>query len=69
MNGLTRAFLFATAALAAAPAFAHPGHGRDGGSHELAHYATEPDHLAPLALGALAAAAVGGWFAWSRRRA
>ena len=52
----------------AAPAFAHPGHGADGGSHELTHYVTEPVHLAPLGLAALAGIAAAGVVAWVRRK-
>ena len=68
MLRLTRGLTFAFTSVAASPLFAHPGHGRDGGSHELTHYATEPDHLATLALGVVVAAVVGAWFAWSRRK-
>jgi len=57
------------AALAVAPVFAHPGHGADGGSHELTHYVTEPVHLAPLGLAALAGIAAAGIVAWVRRKA
>ena len=51
------------------PALAHPGHGRDGGSHELTHYFTEPEHLAPVALAVLAGLASAGLVAWYRRKA
>ncbi len=50
------------------PAFAHPGHGRDGGSHEMTHYLTEPEHIAPLALAVLVGAAAAGAVAWYRRK-
>ena len=39
--------------LTAANANAHPGHGIGGGSHDLLHYVTEPQHLGLLALLAL----------------
>lgn len=52
-----------------APALAHPGHGADGGSHELTHYLTEPSHLAPLGLAALTGIAAAGIVAWVRRKA
>jgi hydrogenase/urease accessory protein HupE len=40
-------------------AFAHPGHGLDGGSFGLLHYVTEPLHLGlGLALALLATASV-----------
>jgi hypothetical protein len=57
------------AALLASPAFAHPGHGRDSGSYELTHYLTEPQHLAPVGLAALAGVAAAMLVAWYRRRA
>lgn len=60
---------FATAAaLAAAPAFGHPGHGPHGGSHDLTHYLTEPEHLAPLGVAALVGAVVAAFVSRSRRR-
>ena len=31
--------------LAASSAFAHPGHGKDGGDFGILHYLTEPEHL------------------------
>lgn len=55
--------------LTAAPVLAHPGHGRDGGSHELTHYVTEPAHLAPVGLAALAGVAAAAFVVWYRRRA
>jgi len=61
--------LFASLALAlTAPAFAHPGHGKDGGSHELTHYFTEPEHLAPVGLAALAGVAAAAFVVWYRRK-
>ena len=59
----------ATAALITAPALAHPGQGRDGGSHELTHYFTEPEHLAPIGLAALAGVAGAAFVVWYRRKA
>jgi len=60
-----RAASVAGAALSIAnAAAAHPGHGLDGGSSHWLHYASDPLHVAPLALGALALA-----FAWRRWRA
>lgn len=56
-------------ALATLPAFAHPGHGRDGGSNSLTHYATEPVHVAPMILAVLAGVATAGLIIWLRRRA
>lgn len=56
-------------ALAAVPAFAHPGHGRDGGSNSIMHYATEPVHVAPVVFAALAGIAVTGLIVWLRRKA
>lgn len=62
--------LTALAAFAfSAPAFAHPGHGPDGGSHRLTHYLTEPQHLAPVGLAAFAGVAAAALVAWYRRRA
>jgi hydrogenase/urease accessory protein HupE len=55
--------------LAAMPAFAHPGHGKDGGSNSLAHYATEPVHVAPVVFAVLAGIATAGVIIWLRRRA
>lgn len=61
--------LLASLALAlTAPAFAHPGHGRDGGSHELVHYFSEPEHLAPVAVATLAGVASAMVVAWLRRK-
>ena len=59
---------FAVLSLAVAPLAAHPGHGRDGGSHEVAHYATEPDHVLPVAAAVLTGIAVAGGLAWARRK-
>jgi len=45
--------------LAASSAFAHPGHGKDGGDFGFLHYLTEPAHLwfsVPMALVAALAA-------------
>ncbi|HEX6984403.1 MAG TPA: hypothetical protein VF170_03455 [Planctomycetaceae bacterium] len=65
-----RRAVFAALTLAlTAPALAHPGHGRDGGSHELAHYFTEPEHLAPVGLAALAGVAAAAFVVWYRRKA
>lgn len=68
---LGRRVCFAAAAFAstAAPALAHPGHGKDGGSHELTHYVTEPAHVAPLGLAALAGVAAAAFVVWYRRKA
>ena len=38
----------------ASQAAAHPGHGLGGGSYHWLHYLTDPLHVAPVALGALA---------------
>ena len=43
-------FLLALAHAAAA----HPGHGLEGGSESWLHYATEPLHVGPIALVAVA---------------
>ena len=59
------ATLAGIAALYAAPAFAHPGHGV-GGGYSLLHYATSPEHVG-LAL--LALVVVAGALALTRRRA
>lgn len=71
---MTRRFLSRVALAAlwiapSTPAFAHPGHGMDGGSHAVTHYLTEPAHLAPLALAAVAGVAAAGFVAWVRRKA
>ena len=42
--------------------------GKDGGSHELTHYFTEPEHLAPVALAALAGVAAAAFVVWYRRK-
>lgn len=65
----SRAFLTALTTVLAAPAFAHPGHGKDGGSHEVTHYLTEPMHVAPLAMAAIAGIAAAAFVAWYRRKA
>ena len=57
---------FVAACAAPVVAWAHPGHGIDGGSHGLMHYLTEPLHVA-LALGVVAVA-VAGRVAHQRRR-
>ena len=46
---------------AAAVAEAHPGHGVDGGSWSLPHYASEPVHLGTAAALATIAAAALAW--------
>jgi hypothetical protein len=51
------------ALLLARAAGAHPGHGLGGGSFDALHYLSEPLHVAPVALLALAAA-----LAWRRLR-
>jgi hypothetical protein len=48
----------------ASAALAHPGHGLDGGAWHRLHYLSEPLHVAPPALIALAFALV-----WRRLRA
>ena len=68
LHGL-RVIALLVVALATLPAFAHPGHGRDGGSNSLTHYATEPAHVAPVVLAAVAGAAVAALIIWLRRRA
>ena len=47
-----------------AMAFAHPGHGADGGDFGVIHYLTTPEHLIPAAIGA---ALVAGSVTWRRR--
>ncbi len=64
-----RAGLTALVVALTSPTFAHPGHGTDGGSHELTHYFTEPEHLAPVGLAVLAGVAAAGFVAWYRRKA
>jgi hydrogenase/urease accessory protein HupE len=54
----------AAALLLASPAVAHPGHGLGGGSASWLHYLSDPLHVAPWALGALA---LGVWLRRSRR--
>ena len=50
-----RALVSFTAALVlASPAAAHPGHGLGGGSYHWLHYLTDPLHVAPWAVAALA---------------
>jgi hydrogenase/urease accessory protein HupE len=62
----TKLCSFLVAGLASSPAWAHPGHGVDGGDWSLLHYLTEPDHL----IGALGLAIlVAGSFAWRATRA
>lgn len=68
-RSFSRASLAALAATLAAPALAHPGHGKDGGSHEMTHYLTEPVHVAPLGLAALAGIAAAAFVVWYRRKA
>ena len=52
-----RAFTaFAAVFMLASQAAAHPGHGLGGGSTRWLHYLTEPPHVAPVAIGALALA-------------
>ena len=67
-HGLRLIFASLTLALST-PVFAHPGHGTDGGSHDLTHYFTEPQHLAPVGLAIVAGATVAGLVAWYRRKA
>ena len=55
---------FAGALVLASQAAAHPGHGLGGGSTHWLHYLSDPLHLAPFAVGALAIA-----LAWRRRSA
>ncbi len=64
-----RVFALLTVMFCALPAFAHPGHGRDGGSHQLLHYVTEPMHIAPVTLAMVAGVAAAGIVAWFRKRA
>lgn len=52
LTPLVGAFLLANQAAA------HPGHGLGGGSDRWLHYLTEPLHVAPFALGALALAII-----------
>jgi hypothetical protein len=47
--------------LAAGSAMAHPGHGAATGSTSLAHYLSEPVHVAPLLLAIAAAFALARW--------
>jgi hypothetical protein len=54
----------AGALVLASQAAAHPGHGLGGGSTHWLHYLSDPLHLAPFAVGALAIA-----LAWRRRSA
>jgi hypothetical protein len=55
---------FAAALGLASQAAAHPGHGLGGGSTHWLHYLSDPLHLAPFAVGALAIA-----LAWRQRSA
>jgi hydrogenase/urease accessory protein HupE len=68
-NGCRAVLTILMLAAAATPALAHPGHGKDGGSHELTHYLTEPAHLAPLGLAALAGVGAAAFVVWYRRKA
>ena len=61
--------LTSAACLLASPALAHPGHGADGGSHEMTHYLTEPVHIAPLVVAALVGVVAAGVVVWYRRKA
>jgi hydrogenase/urease accessory protein HupE len=54
--------------LTTSPAFAHPGHGRDGGDFGPLHYLTEPDHLV-VGLPMLALLGLGVWYLAAARRA
>lgn len=63
---MKRFALAAAALLAAAPAFAHPGHGPDGGSKGLLHYFSTPEHIGFALIAVLVAA---GLFVLARRRA
>ncbi len=72
MRGVGRrlAYSLGVALLASGTAFAHPGHGRDGGDFSLPHYLTEPAHIVfvvPVLLMALFAVPVSRIV--SRRRA
>ncbi|MGM0552610.1 MAG: hypothetical protein ACQETK_02190 [Pseudomonadota bacterium] len=63
---MIRTFMGTALILLGAPAFAHPGHGHGGGL-SLLHVASSPEHIWPLALGALVTGvAAGAW--WYRRR-
>jgi hydrogenase/urease accessory protein HupE len=64
-----RLFALLAVVLFAAPAFAHPGHGIDGSSNSLTHYVTEPAHLGPVILAAVAGITAAAFVAWYRRRA
>jgi hypothetical protein len=63
---MKRISITGSALLIAAPAFAHPGHGPDGGSNGLSHYFSTPEHVG-LALVAVLVAA--GLLVLARRRA
>jgi hypothetical protein len=60
---MNRTSIFTVALGFASRAAAHPGHGVGGESASALHYLTDPLHVAPWALGALALA-----IAWRRRR-
>ncbi len=62
--GTRPVLLSAAAFFVASSAAAHPGHGLGGGSAHWLHYLSEPLHVAPLAVAALAL--VFG-LAWRRR--
>jgi|HubBroStandDraft_6_1064221.scaffolds.fasta_scaffold152337_2 hydrogenase/urease accessory protein HupE len=56
------------AGLLSSPSWAHPGHGVGGGDWSLAHYLTEPDHIAAaLGLALLVAAFFAGRAIRARR--
>jgi hypothetical protein len=67
--GLRSLFLALTLLVFVVPALAHPGHGRDGGSHELTHYVTEPAHVGPVVLALVAGVAAAVFVIWYRRKA
>ena len=64
-----RTAITGAACLLTSPLLAHPGHGTDGGSHEMTHYLTEPVHVAPLVVAALVGVVAAGVVAWYRRNA
>lgn len=66
---LRRVALAGVGCLFTMPVLGHPGHGKDGGSHEMSHYLSEPEHLAPLAIAGLVGAVAAGVVVWYRRRA
>jgi hypothetical protein len=63
-----RLFLLGLMLLPTAVASAHPGHGVDGGSHEVSHYLSEPLHVGLVIVAATSAiVATVAWRRWNQQ--